>query len=223
MRPPVPLIFDLDGTLIDSAPDLHATANAVLAAEGLPGVTLPQLRSYIGNGVRHLVDCLLKADNRPVSGPLQARVLAAYMARYEAAVTLTYPYPGVRAALEGFRRAGHRMAICTNKPMAATMSVLKHLKMNEYFDVVIAGDSLELRKPDPAPLLLARARLGGDEALYIGDSEVDAATAAAARMRFLVYTEGYRKGPVDAMPHVAAFDDFAALPGIVAQIRADVP
>ena len=218
----VPLVFDLDGTLIDSAPDLHATANAVLGQEGLPPVSLSQLRSYIGNGVQHLVGCLLRSANRPETGPQQERVLAAYVARYEQAVTLTYPYPGVRAALETLQRAGHRMAICTNKPMVATMSVLNHLKMADFFDVVVAGDSLPQRKPDPAPLRLALARLGGAPALYIGDSEVDAATAQAAEMPFLLFTEGYRKGPVDAMRHVAAFADFGQLPVIIAQLKAEM-
>jgi phosphoglycolate phosphatase len=222
MSAQIALVFDLDGTLIDSAPDLYTTANAVLDAEGLPGVTLPQLRSYIGNGVHHLINCLLEAANRPTTGSLHQRVLEAYLARYEMAVTQTHPYPGVRATLAALKAAGHPMAICTNKPMAATTSVLKHLEIHDYFKVIVGGDSLDLRKPDPAPLHLALTKLGASQALYIGDSEVDAATAEAAGLPFLLFTEGYRKGPVDAMRHCAAFTDFAELPEIVAQMQAGV-
>ena len=214
---PCSVIFDLDGTLIDSAPDIHAASNAVLAAHGFEPMTLPQIRSFIGRGVPHLVHCLLEASESDPTGPLHAQMVADFTARYEEAVTLTALYPGVRAALTALAAAGHPLGLCTNKPLAPTMAVLRHFDLQDMFHTVIGGDSLPTRKPDPAPLLNALWAMGDGRALYVGDSEVDAQTAQAAGLPFLLFTEGYRKTPVADLPHAIAFSDFAMLGGIVAQ------
>lgn len=212
------LVFDLDGTLIDSAPDLHAVANALLAAEGCAPITLAEARGFVGQGVSVFVERMRAARNLPQSA--QAPLLAAFLARYEGAVGLTRPYPGVVAALE--RLAGdHRLGICTNKPIAPTHAVLAHLGLDRYFESVFGGDSLAVRKPDPAPLVATLEGLGSGPALYIGDSEVDAETAAAAGVPFLLFTEGYRKGPVERMACAANFARFDVLPGLVPQVLAD--
>lgn len=209
------IVFDLDGTLIDSAPDIHAASNAVLAEHGFAPLTLPQVRSFVGKGVPHLVHRLLEASEADPHGPLHTRMVADFTARYEEAVTLTALYPGVRGALEALTQAGHPLGICTNKPIAPTMAVLRHFALDTLFDVVIGGDTLPVRKPDPQPLLKAHQVLGRARMLYVGDSEVDAETAAAAGQPFLLYTEGYRKTPVADLPHAIAFSDYAMLPGIV--------
>lgn len=208
------LVFDLDGTLIDSAPDIHATANAVLAAEGLAGFDLATVRGFIGHGVPHLVDCLLRAHG--ISDPARAaRMIADLNVRYEDAVALTRPYPHVAAVLSALKEDGYRLAVCTNKPAAPARAVLAHLDLAGYFDLVLGGDSGLPRKPDPAPLLEVLRRMGGGEAAYIGDSEVDAATAEAAGLPFFLFTEGYRKAAAETLPHRALFSDFAELPGLV--------
>ena len=212
-----PVIFDLDGTLIDSAPDIHATANAVLALEGLPPLDLAQIRSFVGNGVPVLVARVLAAQGLPESGAQHDRMTAEFIARYEAAVTLTTLYPGVTEALAALRAEGRAIGLCTNKPVAPTRSALAHFGLLDAFAVIVGGDSLPQRKPDPAPLRLALATLG-DRAVYVGDSEVDAATAEAAALPFALYTRGYRKTPVAELTHAEAFDDFAALPAIVARL-----
>ncbi len=212
------LIFDLDGTLIDSAPDIHAAANRLLAGEGLASMTLPQVRAMIGRGVPWLMQQLLAASGQPADPARAARMAARYVDGYENAVHLTTPYPWVGPALLALADAGHRLAICTNKPMAATEAVLRHLGLRDFFAAIIAGDSLPLRKPDPAPLRAALAALGGGAAVYVGDHEVDAETAAAAGVPFLLYTEGYRAGPVAALSP-RAFADWAALPGLVARME----
>lgn len=212
---PAAVIFDLDGTLIDSAPDIHAASNAVLAAYGFAPLTLPQVRSFIGKGVPHLVHCLLAASEADPQGPLHAQMVADFTARYETAVTLTALYPGARAALEALAARGHRLGLCTNKPLAPTRAVLAHFGLAETFDVVIGGDSLPQRKPDPQPLLKALRMLGDGRALYVGDSEVDAQTAEAAGLPFVLFTEGYRKTPVADLHHAIAFSDHAMLQGIV--------
>lgn len=212
------VIFDLDGTLIDSAPDIHAQANRVLAEQGFDPVTLPQVRGFIGRGVGHLVACLLQARGQDPAGPLHAPMVASFTAGYEDAVGLTVPYPGVVTALDRLAAMGCTLGICTNKPHAPTIAVLRHLGLLDRFGVVIGGDSLPVRKPDPAPLQAAVAALGGASVVYVGDSEVDAETAAAAGLPFLIYTEGYRRTPVADLPHRAAFFDWADLPSLVAAV-----
>ena len=211
------LVFDLDGTLIDSAPDIHATANLVLADEALAGLDLATVRGFVGRGVPHLVDSLLGAHG--VQDPVRAERMAANLvARYEDAVTLTQPYPGVEPALQALRDAGHRLAVCTNKPLAPAQAVLRHLALAGYFDVVLGGDSGLPRKPDPAPLFETLRQMGDGPAAYIGDSEVDAATAQAADLPFFLFTEGYRKAAPETLPHRALFADFDALPGLIARL-----
>lgn len=209
------VVFDLDGTLIDSAPDIQQAANAVLAAEGLPPITAEETRRFIGNGAGVFVARIMAAAGRDPEPAAHARLLDGFLARYESAVHLTRVYPGVGGALAALQAAGHRLAICTNKPAGPARAVLAHLGLAPVFEAVVGGDSLPVRKPDPAPLLQAVGELGAIPAVYVGDSEVDAETAARAGLPFALYTEGYRKTPVDALPHDARFDSFAALPGLV--------
>lgn len=212
------IVFDLDGTLIDSAPDIHATSNAVLEERGFAPLTYAQVKSFIGKGVPHLVHQLLQASEADPNGPLHAEMVAAINARYERAVGLTQPYPGVREALAALAAQGWRLGICTNKPLAPTRAVLRHLDLQDAFEIVLGGDSLPERKPDPTPLYAAFAGLGEGPALYVGDSEVDAETAARAEIAFALYTEGYRKAPVETLPHDVAFADYAELPALAAQV-----
>ena len=207
------IVFDLDGTLVDSAPDIHAIANAVLAEEGLAPITFAQARSFIGNGAPVFVRRLREA--RGVPDAEQPRLLAAFIARYEGAVTLTAPYPGVAGALEALAGNGHALGLCTNKPIGPARSVLAHFGLDRHLAAVVGGDSLPVHKPDPALLQAVFAALGDGACLYVGDSEVDAETAARAGVPFVLFTEGYRKSPVDALPHTAAFSDFSALPDLL--------
>ena len=209
------IVFDLDGTLIDSAADIHLAANAVLAEFGFAPLTFAQVKSFIGRGVPHLVHRLLAASEADPQGPLHAQVMAAFVARYEDAVTMTVVYPGVPAALASLAARGARLGICTNKPLAPALAVLRHVGLADLFDVVLGGDSLPERKPDPKPLLETFARLGSGPMAYVGDSEVDAETAARGAVPFALFTEGYRKAPVADLPHDAAFDDYAALPRLI--------
>lgn len=208
------IVFDLDGTLIDSLPDIHLALNRMLAETGAAPVSEAQTRGFIGNGIPHLVRLAREAQGLPEAR--QAAMTEAMLRHYMAApAALTRPYPGVVAALTALAGAGHRLGLCTNKALAPTQAILADLDLARHFQVVIGGDSLPQRKPDPAPLLAAFAALGGP-GLYVGDSEVDCATALAAEVPFALFTEGYRKTAPAELPHRVAFDDFAALPGLVA-------
>lgn len=207
------IVFDLDGTLIDSVPDIHGIACAVLADEGHDPITLDQARDFVGNGAAVFVAKMRAV--RGIADSEQTRLYGAFVGRYDTAVHLTVPYPGVLQALKDLKAAGHSLGICTNKPISPCRAVLVHLGMDHYFDTMWGGDSLSVHKPDPAPLHAAFKALGGGPKLYVGDSDVDAETGERAGVPFMLFTEGYRKLPVDGMPHTVAFDDFADLPKLV--------
>ena len=207
------IVFDLDGTLIDSAPDIRSIANLILSEDGLEPISLAETISFIGNGASVFVEKMRAARGIPDDN--HARLLQAFQDRYDSHFDLTAPYPNVREALAHLRGDGHRLGLCTNKPMHATRAVLSHLTLNDPWNVIYGGDSLAQRKPDPAPLLAALAELGDGPCLYVGDSEVDAETAERAGVPFLLFTEGYRKTPVDQLTHRATFADFADLPALV--------
>ena len=138
------------------------------------------------------------------------------LAHYSAAATdLTRPYAGVAETLERLKQAGHVLALCTNKPEAPARAILRDLGMAHFFDGVVGGDTLNVKKPDPAPLLHIVGHLERADVLYVGDSEVDAETAQRAGIRFALFTGGYRKSPVDQIPHQDVFGDFTELPGLV--------
>ena len=212
------VVFDLDGTLIDSAPEIHAAVNRLMERHGFSPFTPAETRGFIGRGVPHLVACCLDARGRGDDALLHARMIAEFIESYETAVGLTALYPGVVAALEALGWDGLRLGLCTNKPAGPARAVLAHLGLSAHFPVVIGGDSLGTRKPDPAPLCAAFEGLGAPGGLFVGDSEIDAETAARAEVPFVLYTEGYRKGPVAGMTHDRRFADFADLPGIVAEM-----
>jgi phosphoglycolate phosphatase len=209
---PIGLIFDLDGTLIDSAPEIHAAANRALATEGLPALPFAQVKSFIGSGVAVLLARCLGAHGLPTSGDQHARLTHVFLTDYETQFSLTTLYPGVMVLLETMAAAHYPMAICTNKPEGPTRAVLAHFGLLHFFPVIVGGDTLPVRKPDPAPLRMAMQGLHMSRALFIGDSEVDAETAHATPLPFALFTGGYRTRTVaDLAPHLS-FDHHAALP-----------
>ncbi|TDL91364.1 phosphoglycolate phosphatase [Meridianimarinicoccus aquatilis] len=214
------VVFDLDGTLIDSAPDLHAAGSQMLTEFGAAPVTPAQTRSFIGNGVPTLVERLMGAAGLGSDPSQHAACLAAFTRHYEASPTAnTTIYPGVLAALDDLEAAGWTLGICTNKPEGPAVTILRAFGLLDQMKVVVGGDTLPVKKPDPAPLFHAFDALPDGPRLYVGDSEVDAGTAQAAGIRFALYSEGYRKTPVADIPHDHAFADFAALPAIAALAR----
>lgn len=211
-------IFDLDGTLVDSAPDIHATALTVLQAEGLPPISEDLSRSFIGNGAKVFVERLELATAGDARPERTARMQALFLRAYENAHSLSRPYRGVADALETLTARGWRMAVCTNKPLRPTMALLEHFGWTGLFQAVIGGDSLRVMKPNPAPLHAAAAALGTGPLVYIGDSEVDADTAQAASIPFALYLGGYRRRDLGEMRYDCAFADWANLPDLAAAL-----
>ena len=210
------VLFDLDGTLIDSAGDLHHAVNSMLAALGREPLSLAQVIGMIGNGVPTLVTRALAA--RPGAPVGHDDAMALFNAAYDAAPTaLTRPYPGVVETLERLATTGRTLAVCTNKHEASARRILADLGLARYFDHLVAGDSLPFRKPDPRVLTETLARLGlaAGDAWMVGDSEVDAATAEAAGVDFVLLTYGYHHGPVEQIPARHRLDHFADLLGVL--------
>jgi phosphoglycolate phosphatase len=213
---PSALLFDLDGTLVDSVPDLAAAVNALLAEHGRPPLDQAAVAGMVGDGTGKLVERALAATGG-VDMPLSAAV-ERFLALYEAdPVELTRPYPEVPAVLERLGREGYRLALCTNKPERVTHAVLKGLGLDRFFPLTLGGDSLPLRKPDPAPLLFALERLGVGPAAaaMVGDHKNDVLAARAAGMPAIFARYGYGLDSLGELRPEAVIDRFADLPAVL--------
>jgi phosphoglycolate phosphatase len=215
------VVWDLDGTLVDSAVDIAASLNRLLAEEGLPELDDARIRGMIGHGVPMLIRRGLAAHGVTPDEQQLGRLAERFMVIYsEVATASTRLFPGVLDALRTLGDAGIRQAICTNKPEAITRQVLAGLDIADYFDVVIGGDTLPRTKPDPLPLRTTLQRLGvsPEQSLMVGDSAIDVAMAHAAGVDVAFVTFGY--GPEPAEPHRADFrvDTLADLPTVIAAV-----
>jgi phosphoglycolate phosphatase len=207
------LIFDLDGTLVDSVPDLTKSLNQVLGEHGYQPLTAAEVAPMVGDGVPALVERGFAA--RGGSPAEAADALPRYIAIYEAHATdLTRPYPGVPETLAALRRQGYRTAICTNKLQQASETVLGGLGLAPLFDAVAGGDRYKVKKPDRGHLLGLIAELGGtaDRAVMVGDSENDAAVAHAAAVPLVIMRYGYSRVDPATLGADALLDSFAELP-----------
>jgi phosphoglycolate phosphatase len=215
------LIFDLDGTLVDSLPDLSAALAATLREIGAPSLSREAVRGMIGDGSTALVERALAASNLPAT-LLDERV-ARFLTLYEAAPTaLSRPYPGVLETLRALQEEGRRLAICTSKPQRATLAVLRGLALDGFFAAIIGGDVLTVRKPDPAHLVAALDALGAaqGEAIMIGDNEHDVAMAKTAGVPVILVRYGYHRVPLATLAADIQIDAFDALPQAIAQLDA---
>jgi phosphoglycolate phosphatase len=182
---PALAIFDLDGTLVDSLDDLHASVNHALRAVGLPPRSRAEVHGYVGEGARILLERAVAPEVH-----LLEPALAAWRAHYEVhCLDHTRPYPGLEALLAGARRA---LAVHTNKPGDMARKILAGLGLLPRFAVVTGGDEAP-RKPDPTGVreIMARAGASPAETVFVGDSRVDAATARAAGVSFVAVTWGF--------------------------------
>lgn len=204
------VIFDLDGTLIDSRPLLHTSVNEVLQTRGLRSLTESEVLTCMGGGLSGLVASALRrvGSDLPV-----APVLAELRARYDVhSARSVQPFAGVDAALDVLGRT-HRLALCTNKPRTPTEAVLRHLGWTDRFETVAALGDVPVPKPDPALLqrVLDTMGIGPDAAVLVGDTHNDAGAAAALGMRFFAVSWGYAQGAPDDLGAQAVLSDLSAL------------
>ena len=193
------VIFDLDGTLIHSAPDIHAAMAQLLSEIGRPTLDLATIISMIGRGIEVLLARALTATGgRPTLGE-EAEILARFRTFYNGRLTeLTRPYDGVPEMLEHLTAAGIALGLCTNKPEKPARDLMQALDLSGYFTAVVGGDTLTVKKPDAAPLLHCMTLMSADPArtLYVGDSETDYLTARHAGLPIAYFTGGYQVTPI---------------------------
>ena len=206
------LLFDLDGTLVDSLLDLRAGLNQMLREIGRRELSPEEVRLMIGDGSRVLVGRALSATG----GTTNAE--AAYdrfMQIYRTGLAhLTRLYPDVDETLRALQGEGTRLGVCTNKPQSATVALLQQLEIAEYFDVVLCGDIVPFRKPDPRHLLAALEQIGAkpNESAMIGDNENDYAAARGAGLPVILMRYGYLRVPPETLTPDVWLDRFSDLP-----------
>jgi phosphoglycolate phosphatase len=210
------LAFDLDGTLIDTAPDLIGTLNLMLAEEGLAPLPLAEARPFIGHGARRLLERGFAAAGRTIPSDGGDALYARFIAHYEAHIAdESRPFPGLVAALGALKAAGARLAVCTNKPTGLSNLVLEALDLARFFDAVVGADRAPAAKPDARHLIAAVDAAGGDiaRALMVGDAGTDAGAARAAGTPLVLVSFGYTEIPVEDLGADILIDHFDDLPG----------
>ena len=209
------IVFDLDGTLVDTAPDLIGTLDEILMEEGCAPVGLEQGRNLVGQGVRALLERGFMAEGLRVGPARFERLYADFLARYESRIAAeSRPFPGVRRTLKRLAREGWTLAVCTNKLEALSRKLLAELGLLRDFAAVCGSDSFGVRKPDPAALLGTLAKVGGrpECAVMVGDSPTDLDTARNACVPIIGVSFGYTDVPMAELGPDRLISHFADLP-----------
>lgn len=191
------VMFDLDGTLLDTAPQIAEAANRMLVALGKPMLPQAQISTYIGEGVQNLIKrCLSVSVQTEPDVELFAKAQPLYHGFYAANANESQPFTGVLPALKTLKALGYVLACVTNKPEAFTLPLLKKAGLADFFEMVVSGDTLPKKKPDPLPLLHICQKLGvlPAEAMLVGDSETDIQAAHAAGCFVVTVPYGYNQG-----------------------------
>lgn len=214
---PAAVLFDLDGTLADSLPDLAGALNDLLEEQGWRHCTMDEVRLMVGGGVPKLIERALDVIGQKVDEDRSAGLISRFMELYTPrAARLTKLNPGAMELLREFSDAGVGLGVCTNKPEAVTQQILDALGVLDMMGAVIGGDTTPAKKPDAAPVLAALEQLGCSPAsgLLIGDSPADAGAARAAGVPVILVSFGYTQTPVheiDADGVVDSFDEVAGM------------
>jgi phosphoglycolate phosphatase len=217
------IVFDLDGTLIDTAPDLIDTLNIVFAREGLPPVPYETARTLIGGGARAMIVRGLEAEGRTVVPAELERLFQDFLAHYsEHIADRSRPFPGLTDALDALAVNGSRLAVCTNKLEHLSVLLLKQLGLAHRFAVICGQDTFGVQKPDPEVLRRTIAAAGGTlrNAIMIGDSLTDIRTARAADVPVIAVDFGYTNRPVSELGPDRIISRFTDLPLAVAELFA---
>ena len=209
------VIFDLDGTLVDTAPDLVETLNVIFAREGLPPVDYASARNMVGGGARMMLERGLAAEGRVLPATEIDRMVAEFIEYYAAHISdRSRPFPDVEAALDTLSARGFGLAICTNKLEWLSVRLLDVLGLTKRFAAICGQDTFKVAKPDPEILRATIARAGGspDAAIMVGDSIADIATAQAAGIPVIAVDFGYSDRPVTELQPDLVISRFADLP-----------
>lgn len=210
------VMFDLDGTLVDSVPDLAAAVDQMLLGLGRPAAGIERVRDWVGNGARVLVRRALAGDieHSAVGEAETEQALELFNQAYAGSHQLSSVYPGVTASLKWLKKQGVELALITNKPERFVAPLLDEMKLGHFFRWIIGGDTLPQQKPDPAALLhvMRLAGIGAHEALFVGDSRNDVLAARAAGVPCVALSYGYNHGrPIAEEGPAAVLDDLRQL------------
>ena len=217
------IVFDLDGTLIDTAPDLISTLNIILAREGLPPVEYDSARRMIGGGAKAMIERALAAEGRASSKAELDRLFAAFIEHYAAHIAdHSRPFPQLEATLEHLAGEGHRLAVCTNKLEWLSVRLLDMLQLTRHFAAVCGQDTFGVQKPDPRMLRLTIERAGGEStrAIMVGDSGTDIRTSRAATVPVIAVDFGYSEVPIALLRPDRIIGSYADLPAAIRDIEA---
>lgn len=214
------LIFDLDGTLVDTAPDLMAATNAMLASEGRASVGLDALRHMVGFGTRSLILQAFAATGERAEDDDLPRLVDIFLKHYRPNIARTSrPFPGVAATLEVLKTRGAPLAVLTNKPHDLALLLLKALALEPFFDAIIGAGARPYTKPDARLFGDVLQALGAERGIMIGDSATDVATARAASAPVILVSYGYTPEPAATLGADIVTDDFAAIPALAATLE----
>ena len=212
------VVFDLDGTLVDTAPDLVGALNFVLQREGLPLVPIASARAMIGAGARKLIERGLEVDGREVSAADLDRLTTDFIAYYKDHIAdASLPFDGLHAALDTLEQQGFRFAVCTNKLEGLSRLLLAKLEMTGRFAAICGADTFGVAKPDPIIFRQTVAQAGGDlsRAIMVGDSGPDVGVARRAGVPVIGVTFGYTETPIAELKPDAVIGHMRDLPGAV--------
>jgi phosphoglycolate phosphatase len=215
------IVFDLDGTLVDTAPDLVDTLNVVFAREGLPPVPYDTARNLIGGGARAMIARGIEAEGRVLTPAKLEQLFADFIAHYtEHVADRSQPFPGVIDALNVLAYRGCRLAVCTNKLERLSLLLLNELKLADRFAAICGQDTFGIQKPDPEVLRRTITAAGGSpqHAIMIGDSATDIHTARAAGVPVIAVDFGYSEKPVSEFGPDQVISHFAQLPASIAAV-----
>ena len=218
------LLFDLDGTLVDTAPDLVDSLNTVLAPRGLAEVSVDEMRPFIGHGSRWMIGRSLQAEGIEVSGAELSELHASYLAHYEARIAdLSKPYPDLVAALDALEREGAFFAVCTNKYERLAAELLRSLGLASRFRCIAGPDTFAAKKPDPLHLIRTIEACGGrrEKTLMVGDSRIDLQAARNANVPMIGVSFGYTDTPMAALGPDRLIDSFQELPAAAAALAGE--
>lgn len=212
---PAAIVWDLDGTLVESAPDLATALNTLLNEQGQHGHAVERVRPMIGGGVARLIERGFRAAGSPLAAEDCEALVPRFMELYTACATRsTRLVPHARDTLLHFYHAGVRQAICTNKPLGVTRLILDALDIAGFFTAVVGGDSTAEKKPHPLPLQTCLAELGvqAGEALMVGDSGADVGAAQAAGVTVVLVPDGYTGVPAASLGADFVIENLSRLP-----------
>jgi phosphoglycolate phosphatase len=219
------IVFDLDGTLVDTHPDLIGTLSWLLEDEGLHPVDLNEAKSLIGHGMKPMIEKALRLQGRGKEAAEVERVYGRYVEAYEKRIARdSRPFPGILAALDRLAGEGMVLAVCTNKIQRLAKLLLDELDMTRRFAFISGADTYPVRKPDPGHLLMTIRDAGGDavRAVMVGDAEPDIRAGQAAGVPVVGFAGGYTAIPLEQLNPDVIIGHYDELPGAVARLLAPV-